>query len=197
MGTRNLTVVVSNGITRIAQYCQWDGYPSGQGYTILRFLRRCKLDKLKHQVDKTSFYDAVLDKAELESIESIDNWFELYPHLSRDFGGEIIRYVYKSRNPPKLCNNYKLLSDGLLFNWVYVVDLDKNTFEVYRGCNTKPLDSNERFYNMTDMKQVREYFDLFKSYSYYPVKHIVSFNLNELPKKEKFLDVINKICGDE
>jgi len=38
MGTRNLTMVISDGKTKIAQYGQWDGYPSGQGADILAFL---------------------------------------------------------------------------------------------------------------------------------------------------------------
>jgi len=40
MGTRNLTCVVSGGKYIIAQYGQWDGYPSGQGVTALEFLRK-------------------------------------------------------------------------------------------------------------------------------------------------------------
>lgn len=39
MGTRNLTMMVIDGKFRIAQYGQWDGYPEGQGITILKFMR--------------------------------------------------------------------------------------------------------------------------------------------------------------
>lgn len=38
MGTRNLTMVIQNEETKVAQYGQWDGYPSGQGATIVAFL---------------------------------------------------------------------------------------------------------------------------------------------------------------
>ena len=50
MGTRNLTCVFVNGEYKVAQYCQWDGYPSGQGLTILNFLLG------KPTVDSKDFY---------------------------------------------------------------------------------------------------------------------------------------------
>lgn len=39
MGTRNLTAVYLDGQYKVAQYGQWDGYPEGQGITVLTFLR--------------------------------------------------------------------------------------------------------------------------------------------------------------
>lgn len=38
MGTRHLISVVLDGEYKIAQYGQWDGYPSGQGQAIVDFL---------------------------------------------------------------------------------------------------------------------------------------------------------------
>src|SRR4051812_8314171 len=38
MGTRHLTRVIVNGQCVISQYGQWDGYPTGQGHTIAKFL---------------------------------------------------------------------------------------------------------------------------------------------------------------
>lgn len=32
MGTRNLTMLISDGETKVAQYGQWDGYPGEQHY---------------------------------------------------------------------------------------------------------------------------------------------------------------------
>ena len=37
MTTRSLTAVKINGEYKIAQYGYYDGYPSGQGVTILKF----------------------------------------------------------------------------------------------------------------------------------------------------------------
>ena len=39
MGTRNLTIVYSNGEYKVAQYGQWDGYPEGLGVQLLKYLR--------------------------------------------------------------------------------------------------------------------------------------------------------------
>src|SRR3546814_20563425 len=47
MGTRNLTCVVVDGAYKVAQYGQWDGYPSGQGATARAFLRE--------QLDRATF----------------------------------------------------------------------------------------------------------------------------------------------
>ena len=55
MGTRNLTIVKADEVTRVAQYCQWDGYPSGQGATVLDFLHKANLEKFKEKVEKLHF----------------------------------------------------------------------------------------------------------------------------------------------
>lgn len=40
MGTRNLTIVIDKqGALKVAQYGQWDGYPSGQGAVVLEFAK--------------------------------------------------------------------------------------------------------------------------------------------------------------
>jgi len=67
MGTRNLTVVIYKGKPCIAQYGQWDGYPQGQGYTILDFLLTADLSVFKDKIEKyVSFIDEKKDKKYLE-----------------------------------------------------------------------------------------------------------------------------------
>src|ERR1051325_10492051 len=39
MGTRNLICLFYKGRFVVAQYCQWDGYPEGQGVTLVKFLQ--------------------------------------------------------------------------------------------------------------------------------------------------------------
>ena len=56
MGTRSLIAVKSNEKYKIAQYSQWDGYPDGQGKTVLEFLRsivkKGRVIEFKNQLDK-------------------------------------------------------------------------------------------------------------------------------------------------
>ena len=49
-------MVIHKGETKIAQYGQWDGYPEGQGVTILNFVRKKKnLEKLRAKLEKVRF----------------------------------------------------------------------------------------------------------------------------------------------
>lgn len=49
MGTRHLTMIYANGAYRVSQYGQWDGYPDGQGLTILTSLRGLDLSTLRER----------------------------------------------------------------------------------------------------------------------------------------------------
>ena len=44
MGTRNLIIVKLKGEVKVSQYCQWDGYPTGQGADLAKFIQN-KLKK--------------------------------------------------------------------------------------------------------------------------------------------------------
>ena len=59
MGTRNLTMVIDRaGKLKVAQYGQWDGYPSGQGATILAFAKdKEKMAKLEKRLSSVRFYN--------------------------------------------------------------------------------------------------------------------------------------------
>lgn len=188
MGTRNLICVVKDNEYKVAQYSQWDGYPEGQGLTVLNFLRENDMDKFRQQVDKCTFIedDDFFDNAYAElgidtksgyiSMEDANKFASVYPQLSRDMGGNILDFVLNN-DDALLKNSVDFANDSLFCEWAYVVDLDKNTFEVYEGFNKTPLSEDERFYssNVDDNE-------------YYPVKHVISFDLDSLPTEREFLD---------
>ena len=184
MGTRNLTCVYKNGEYRVAQYGhrvaqygQWDGYPEGQGVTILEFLHRVNMDEFKTAIDNCRW----ITKEELDEInDGIDkgyivNWQKRYLELSRDTGGEILE-VITFKNKRILQNSLDFANNSLFCEWAYVVDLDQNTFEVYKGFNKEKLSETERFYNVENNEK-----------DYKPVKFLKSFDLSNLPTKDEFV----------
>ena len=104
----------------------------------------------------------------------------LYPENCRDTGADILHIIQNTIKPLKLQNSIDFAANSLCCEWAYVIDLDKNTFEVYQGFNKLPLTENERFYNMPKIEYKIDV-------NYYPVKHVVSFDINNLPTEEDFL----------
>lgn len=175
MGTRNLTAVYYKGKYRIAQYGQWDGYPSGQGATVLNFL--------KNIINKEDFLKKLtnlhwINKQECDEIEKkhAEDWRDFYPYLSRDMGAEILEYVQEKEIPTGLKNSIDFAKDSLFCEWAYVVDFDKNRLEVYKGFQSSPLPKTERFYSAEKDDS-----------GYYPIKMVQSYSLNKLPDEDKFI----------
>ena len=188
MGTRNLTIVHKNGEYKVAQYGQWDGYPEGLGVTLLNFLKNVNMDSFRNAIDNVSFYT----KEELEDIDKyIDDmrkdipnyeWQRYFPHLSRDCGGDILnRIVFKGVD--KVKNSINFAADSLFCEWAYVIDLDINKFEVYKGFNHEELNSNERFYFLEDKRDKEN----IVGKDYHPIKFVKSYDLNNLPDEKIFI----------
>jgi len=174
MGTRNLTCVVLNGEYKVAQYGQWDGYPSGHGCVALRFLQG---------MDRASFVAKVaaarwISQEELTALG--DTWKKTHFQLSRDNGADILRMIANAEDGIALANKLDFAADSLFCEWAYVIDLDKNTFEVFEGFNEQPLAEDERFAFLND-KAEREY---------KPIRHLHTFSLDVLPSEEEFLAIL-------
>lgn len=115
--------------------------------------------------------------AEWINMDVSNKFREKYLHLHRDCGADIYELIQKSENGLKLQNNIGFAKDSLFCEWGYVVDLDKNTFEVYSGFNKKPLTEGERFAFLNEKCEEE----------YYPIKLVKSYSLNELPTEEQFI----------
>lgn len=191
MGTRNLTMVIQDHETKISQYGQWDGYPEGQGLTILSFLEEKEnIEKLKALLPKIRFENEqdIKEKEEFsKSIGAKEGWVNIpqselydqkYPLDSRNLGGVILEKLLEYQNESEivLVDSEKFAADSLFCEWAYVVDLDNNTLEVYRGFNESRLNSKDRFYNLHKVHQ-----------QFYPIKILKTFSLDQLPDAEKFI----------
>lgn len=191
MGTRNLTCVYLNKKPVVAKYCQWDGYPTGQGQTILEFLHNTYQpekfqDQLQKIVEITNDQIAELIGVEKGALgvpyEQYQQFAEKYPHLARNMGGDVLEFIQTTQlNQIPLKNSIDFAGDGLFCEWCYVIDLDKNTFEVYTGFKKGKFGKTQRFY---------KYYDAGNEYT--PVKKVASWSLNSLPTLEEFYSKLGK-----
>lgn len=211
MGTRGLTMVISKKKTKVAQYGQWDHYPKGQGATILKFLKTTNLDEFRKVVDKLRFATKK-DEKEMDtfhkSIGVTDGWMNMeqselyqkkYLHLSRDAGAGILNLIMGKpiprydpnlkkdvdvyTEPVFLSDSSDFAGESLHCEWAYVIDLDKNKLEVYKGFNKKPLGKTQRFYFLQKLDNDKTGRP---SDSYYPVRLLKKYDLDKLPNESEF-----------
>lgn len=155
MGTRNLTMVIDQeGTKKVAQYGQWDGYPSGVGVGVLRFLKNKELfDKLKAKLSKVRFLDVEgKDKDFIESYEKNapewsnqpDNrtdeqkrWFSTY--CTRDLAEEILTNIANSDDDEIVIidREQTAIGDGWV-EYSYVINLKENKLKVF-GLLDQPM----------------------------------------------------------
>ena len=194
-------VIDKAGETKIAQYGQWDGYPEGQGSIALDFLHNTNLDEFNDKLASLKFIDE--EKQEeinkfCESIGSKDGWMngeqaaayhKAYPFLTRDNGAEILNLVMTSEVEEGenlwVHDSTDFAGDSLFCEWAYVIDLSKNTFEVYKGFNQSPIDEDERFFAYFNNPDHRKE-------PYYPVRKVAEFDLNDLPNETDFCNTFRE-----
>lgn len=186
MGTRHLVAVKLDGEYKVAQYGQWDGYPSGQGATVLKFLKTWDRPTFEGKLRAARF----LTEEEVDEINKTikekhlqETWPNRWPELSRDTGAVILSLVSNAEPGLKLRNSIDFAADSLFCEWAYVLDLDANTLEVFEGFNHQPLAQDERFFGATckdpDEQKRRE------ADGYYPVRRVACYSLDALPTVEQ------------
>lgn len=183
MGTRHLTVVVSKKKYKVAQYGQWDGYLSGQGVTIAKFIsEKMDLKKFRKALEKTKFLtseqlkqkwvDAGADPSSEWVTSDVSNKFrQMYPQLSRDAGAEVLEMI-QNKGATELTNELEFAADSLFCEFAYVLDLDKRVLEIYKGFNKSPLSKKERFHSLKSGTD-----------GYTPVKLLKKIPFNKVNKK--------------
>ena len=142
MGTRNITIVRTNHVNKVAQYGQWDGYLSGQGATVYDVLSYPgAVDRLREAVENVSWitedeYKEAKKSVGINPDSDYVTWDEAkefdahYPELSRDTGAGILQIIIDHPHGIKIDDAYPFVySEGC--EYAYVVDLDRNVLEVY------------------------------------------------------------------
>lgn len=202
MGTRNLTMVISKEEPKVAQYCQWDGYPGGQGLTILGFLRTADLKEFKKKVDNLIFMtddqiqeiwkNAGADGSGWVTMDVSKRVEDSYPQLSRNTGADILQFIAEGK-VTTLQNTIEFAKDSVFCEWAYVIDLDNNKLEIYEGFNKEPLTESDRFYfdGYEDKKTYEPY------ESFYPIKCTKVYDLRDLPSDKEFVEYFEETEDEE
>ncbi|KAI8819577.1 uncharacterized protein EV422DRAFT_533542 [Fimicolochytrium jonesii] len=205
MGTRHLILVYYKGSYHIAQYGQWDGYPSGQGADILDFISDPEnLANLQAAIDAGHLYTPTQEQCEewdrlvwektLEQKARIragmahggleDSDFhrpsiaDYCPSLSRDTGAGILKLVADATGPVPIVTDVDFIADRDYCEWAYVVDLDQGLFEVFsrRPWSDAPTVKNDRFKNLEAAEKPG-----------CQPKCVGAWTLDDLPSKKGFL----------
>jgi hypothetical protein len=167
MGTRHLITAFDNeGELKVAQYGQWDGYPSGQGVNVLNWLRMTTrinydgklLSPVLNGMKRTKF----ISNEELNSIYSKypemnfvgtedDKYFSLhYPNLTRDTCADILGVVAYSVGEVLLADSSDFAEDELMCEGIYSVNYQSEYFtSVHNGTTVvfplRELPTNEEY----------------------------------------------------
>jgi len=163
MSTRSLTVVKINGEYKIAQYGHYDGYPLGCGLCTLLFLEKMNRTKFCEKLKKLRF--AINEQEEATVFER---------QKAYD-GADILEYIHNEEDFVVI-DNLEFAKDNLFCEWAYLIDFDKNTFEIYSA-----FQSSEKYQNI-QKKQEFKNLNLLKIY-----------NLSKLPSEDEFKDTFD-IC---
>jgi hypothetical protein len=188
MGTRNLTVVIHKGEIRMAQYGQWDGYPDGVGRDIAKVLDGRSVVDFRKAIEKCVFIDdATLEKyykdaghdgGQFVNMDVSGRVKAAHPLLNRDYsGGAALKVMIEaplSTTSFELRDGRDFAADSLFCEWAYVIDLDKETVEIYKGFNNTPLTESDRFFFLQDKAQKAR-----SGETYYPVRLMKSYAMKD------------------
>ena len=141
MGTRHLILVYYKGAYHIAQYGSHDGYPSGNGAIVLEFIQDPEnLVKLKRAIDGGLVYTATKEvyarlEAEIAELNRVSpekkvSFYDVYLSLAVD-SAKILPLVANAMEPIPIRLELEFIWDTVFCEWAYVVDLDKDVFEVF------------------------------------------------------------------
>lgn len=178
MGTRGTYGLYKNGVSKLT-YNHWDSYPSGLGKEMLSFARNTTVKELNEifesliMVDEKSNPTTVEKKRLMKLGYSYEeggrqlNWYNILGGTLGDLSvyEDGLCYMIEYSN---------FIKESLYCEWGYIVNLDDETFEIYKGFQEEK--NNNRYSIETPLNK-----------TYYACKLVGKIPINEL-KAIKNLD---------
>lgn len=127
MGTRHLTTIIKNWEVKLAQYWQWDWYPSGQWVDLLNILKKIDIEKLRSITDEIKeISQDKIDEINKKVDEEDFDWKKHYPELSRDTWTEIIKLIYDWVREVQIYR--EMLKPNIWIEWTFEINFDTNKY---------------------------------------------------------------------
>ncbi len=140
MSTRGAYGFRHNGIDKVT-YNHCDCYPSGLGKSVIEFIKRNNLEGLKRIEQGIRLVNEDVDPSD-EDIKKYDafcnmnvggpgehiSWYKLLRDAQGDFEA-------LENGLDVMIDSAGFLKDSLFCEWAYIVNLDDNVLEIYKGFN--------------------------------------------------------------
>lgn len=195
MSTRGIICIQKDNEYKIAAYNHFDSYLEGFGAEIFEFIKDKKnLENLRINIDfvkkltnediNRRLYELAGSKQKYETLSYLKK-MEYREQVENEFNplcNDILKEIANGFNG-YIVHDIKFAADSLFCEWGYVIDLDKNTFEIYKGFNESDLNKEDRFFSLSE----------FATEKYKPIKLIAKFSLENLPPScDEFLKACYK-----
>jgi hypothetical protein len=174
MSTRGVYGFYKNGQHKVT-YNHSDSYPTWLGNKILKYLKKYPVEKINKHFDRIKMVNmnSKPTKAQIERCRTLDlydksvdneqgtNWY----CLLRNAQGNIENSVKAGL----MIDSQSFMQDSLFCEWAYIINLDTNKLEIYKGFQkSKP---NGRYSNIEPTG------------NYYAVGLVKEYSLKRLPKE--------------
>lgn len=184
MGTRGIYGLRKNKKDKTS-YNHYDSYPSCLGDQMFDYIKRHSIEEMNELYDRLILVDENKKISELteeernglEILFSYDDKDELIDEdmysLLRNFQGDLEKYDRNS-TVNIMCDSKNFIKDSLFCEYGYIINLDTNTLEVFKGFQKKPQNTNR--YGCENYR------------GYYPCKIIKKIKIDDIHNSDKALE---------
>lgn len=138
-----------DGELKVAQYCQWDGYPGGVGADIAGFLKSLttdgkfgnKYEAFKSRVRALTWATQAdveaawamcgADGSGMVGMDTSDMAKKRIPEYHRDTGPRILELIAEGK-VKKVRDSSEFLEDKVFCEWAYELDLDRQVVRIWK-----------------------------------------------------------------
>jgi hypothetical protein len=179
MGTRGTWGFRKDGMDKLT-YNHFDSYPSGLGAIIKDFICKYPIQELKKTCDRIILVSGEVEPTD-EQIRECNNYLNLsvgkqdvkdWYCLLREAQSTPEEYVSKLRY---MIANLSFIKDSLFCEWGYIINLDTEKLEIYKGFQKTP--QNNRYHFVPKKKDDYANCKLVKEI---PLNEVCKFDMNSL-----------------